>query len=98
PDEYIVGRGRTGNRASGAHWADYDNWFDIHERCDGTRLDVGYRPFNCSNNNEIWSFHNGGGNFLFCDGSVHFVTNDVDPDVFVSAVSAMGGDVSTLEL
>ena len=34
---------------------------------------------NCGPNDEWWSFHNGGVNILFADGSVHFMSNTVDP-------------------
>nr|WP_172992126.1 DUF1559 domain-containing protein [Lacipirellula parvula] len=36
------------------------------------------------------SRHGGGANFVFCDGSVHFIQEDVDPNVF-TALSTIDG-------
>jgi prepilin-type processing-associated H-X9-DG protein len=48
---------------------------------------------NCTNNNETYSFHPGGCNFLFGDGSVRFLTEDVDFDTFVSLFTRSAGDI-----
>jgi prepilin-type processing-associated H-X9-DG protein len=42
------------------------------------------------------SYHSGGVNVAFCDGSVHFVANYIDPDTWTAAGSIAGGE--TLEL
>jgi prepilin-type processing-associated H-X9-DG protein len=34
---------------------------------------------NCGPNNELFSFHNAGINVLMCDGSVHFLSELIDP-------------------
>lgn len=34
---------------------------------------------NCGPNDEIWSSHTGGANVVFCDGSLHFLDENVNP-------------------
>lgn len=42
-----------------------------------------------------WSFHDGGANFVFCDGSVHFLNYSADA-VFVQLCTRNGGEVFAL--
>jgi prepilin-type N-terminal cleavage/methylation domain-containing protein len=70
----------------GDTWADFGNWYVIHNRC-------GDSFFNCNNNEEIYSFHVGGAYFGFGDGAVHFISTDINPDVFVSLFTRDGSDV-----
>jgi prepilin-type processing-associated H-X9-DG protein/prepilin-type N-terminal cleavage/methylation domain-containing protein len=42
-----------------------------------------------------WSFHDGGANFVFCDGSVHFLSYSAN-DVFVAMCTRNGGEVFAL--
>jgi prepilin-type processing-associated H-X9-DG protein len=48
---------------------------------------------NCSNNNELYSFHPGGVNALFTDGSVHFLKESMDPRIVVSLITRAGGEI-----
>ena len=50
---------------------------------------------NCTNNNEIYSFHVGGANFVYGDGSVKFCSETLHPDVFVALFTANAGDMVT---
>ncbi len=70
----------------GDSWAAYGNWYVIHDRC-------GDSFFNCNNNEEIYSFHVGGAFFGFGDGAVHYISTDINPDVFVSLFTRDSGDV-----
>jgi prepilin-type N-terminal cleavage/methylation domain-containing protein/prepilin-type processing-associated H-X9-DG protein len=36
---------------------------------------------NCGPNDEMWSWHTGGANVVFCDGSSHFLDEDINPVV-----------------
>ena len=47
---------------------------------------------NCSNNSQPYSFHVDGVNVAYADGSVHFVSQEIDPDAFVSLVTLAAGD------
>jgi prepilin-type processing-associated H-X9-DG protein len=49
--------------------------------------------FNCFNVEEIYSFHTSGGNFLFGDGSVSFVNEDLDVDTFISLYTRASEDL-----
>ncbi len=75
------------NEGSGAGWADYNSEFYT----DGD--DSPKEHTNWSSNNEVYSFHPGGANHVFADGSVHFVKKTTAPSVFVALISPSGGEV-----
>jgi prepilin-type N-terminal cleavage/methylation domain-containing protein/prepilin-type processing-associated H-X9-DG protein len=87
PLEYI-GHSRTNNTdVPGARWANFESYWIIHYSCaDDSQV------FNCYSNNEIYSFHNGGCNFLYGDGAVRFHANSLNVDVFVSLFTRASGD------
>ena len=45
---------------------------------------------NCTSNNEIYSFHPGGANCLFVDGSVHFIRNIASGSTDSVTLDSMG--------
>ena len=48
---------------------------------------------NCTSNNEIYSFHPGGSNALFCDGSVHFLKENLAVPIVAALVTRAGGEI-----
>jgi prepilin-type N-terminal cleavage/methylation domain-containing protein/prepilin-type processing-associated H-X9-DG protein len=60
-------------RYSGASWADRDNEFIMHGFTYDGLAQPGPCPLNCTNNNEIYSFHPNGSNILMGDASVRFL-------------------------
>jgi prepilin-type processing-associated H-X9-DG protein len=48
---------------------------------------------NCTNDREIYSFHPGGANTLFADGSVHFLGADINIRILAALVTRDGGEV-----
>ena len=72
------GRGTTMD----GEWADGENIFDAG------------LPINALQNNEIWSDHPGGAQVLFCDGSVHFLTESTDLSVLAALCTRAGGEVT----
>jgi prepilin-type N-terminal cleavage/methylation domain-containing protein/prepilin-type processing-associated H-X9-DG protein len=52
---------------------------------------------NCTNNREIYSFHPGGANAVFADGSVHFLKADMDIRILAALVTRAGGEVTSAE-
>jgi prepilin-type N-terminal cleavage/methylation domain-containing protein/prepilin-type processing-associated H-X9-DG protein len=49
---------------------------------------------NCDNFSEIYSFHSGGAQFLYGDGSVSFLTEDLSVDAFISMFTAAADDIA----
>ena len=87
PQQYVLGRRGERDNISGARWADDEAGFWLHSQCDGSPI------INCNNNNEIYSFHPGGANFLYGDGSVHFHGESMDAETFVSLFTRAAGDL-----
>ena len=75
----------------GANWASNSAPFYAQEACGG-----GMQLFNCNNFNEMYSFHQGGSNFLFGDGRVHYLVTSIHPEVFISLFTAFAGDHATM--
>ncbi|MDR0610955.1 MAG: DUF1559 domain-containing protein [Planctomycetaceae bacterium] len=93
PFEYQIGRqfvdtAPDQRKKCGADWSSNISPFYIKECCGagGTQL------FNCTNKNEIYSFHFGGANFCYGDGSVHFLSETIHPEIFISTFTAYAGD------
>ena len=71
----------------GARWADDESQFWLNTMCNSAQM------FNCANNQEIYSLHPGGANFLYGDGTVRFHVETMSPCAFVSRFTAYAGDV-----
>jgi prepilin-type N-terminal cleavage/methylation domain-containing protein/prepilin-type processing-associated H-X9-DG protein len=52
---------------------------------------------NGNNNGELYSFHTGGANVVFADGSVHFLTASMSPAAFAALVTARGGEINSTD-
>ena len=48
---------------------------------------------NCTNDREVYSFHPGGANADFADGSVHFLKASIDIRIFARLVTRASGEV-----
>jgi prepilin-type N-terminal cleavage/methylation domain-containing protein/prepilin-type processing-associated H-X9-DG protein len=73
-------------------WADPNGAFSL----DGAYPDgtiQGPCPMNCSNNSEMYSFHTGGANVVFADGSVHFLNQSISLCVLAKLMTRAGGEV-----
>ena len=95
PDRWQAGKLTVPNGQNDGGWADRDNEYITHGyTADGT---AAYGPChtNCTNNNEVYSFHTGGANHVFADGSVHFIKASMDIRLFVKLLTRAGDDVVT---
>jgi prepilin-type N-terminal cleavage/methylation domain-containing protein/prepilin-type processing-associated H-X9-DG protein len=92
---------------SGTAWADANNgnnWIDGSQFDGGVALGDpgtgafagnggGPCTFNCNNVENLFSFHTGGMNFLFCDGHVQFLQQNIDRATFVFLICPVDGQV-----
>jgi prepilin-type N-terminal cleavage/methylation domain-containing protein/prepilin-type processing-associated H-X9-DG protein len=94
PDLWRMGRRTVGN-ASAAGWADPN----LEIALDGsdelpTGQGQGFGPcvMNCTNDNELYSFHPIGSNIAFADGSVRHLAARIKNTVFAALVTKAAGD------
>jgi prepilin-type N-terminal cleavage/methylation domain-containing protein/prepilin-type processing-associated H-X9-DG protein len=62
-------------------------------RCDNSGFRLGPCMINSTSNNEIYSWHTGGANALFGDGSVHFLRETITAPLVIALVTRAGGEV-----
>ncbi len=85
----------------GLGWADSEGPFSLDlSNADGTiegctPANGCTYPMNRRNDNEPYSFHPGGANFLFADGRVQFISESVDTMTFATLCTAGAGEVVT---
>ncbi|HUY91018.1 MAG TPA: DUF1559 domain-containing protein [Pirellulales bacterium] len=48
---------------------------------------------NCTNDSEIYAFHDGGANVSYVDGSVHFISIDINGYVLAALITQVGGEI-----
>jgi prepilin-type N-terminal cleavage/methylation domain-containing protein/prepilin-type processing-associated H-X9-DG protein len=80
--------------SGGGAWADqftYSRLAGAQGRENGIR--GGTCMINCTSNNEIYSFHPGGANALFADGSVHFLKDTLSVQTVAAMVTRSGGEI-----
>jgi prepilin-type N-terminal cleavage/methylation domain-containing protein len=93
PARYQAGRliSPTGQQDGG--WADRENEYITHGySADGTST-PGPCHTNCTNNNEVYSFHSGGAMHVLADGSVRFVKASMNIRLFVKLLTRSGDDI-----
>jgi prepilin-type N-terminal cleavage/methylation domain-containing protein/prepilin-type processing-associated H-X9-DG protein len=80
--------------AGGGAWADqftYARLAGAQGRQNGNR--GGTCMVNCTNDDEIFSWHPGGANALFADGSVHFLNSNSSVQLIATLVTRAGGEI-----
>ncbi|HTQ38571.1 MAG TPA: DUF1559 domain-containing protein, partial [Pirellulales bacterium] len=75
----------------GTGWADPDNSGSLSGyQYNGVK--GGPIVMNADNDSEVYSFHVGGAQFCFADGSAHFLRETIDPLVYKALVTRAGGE------
>jgi prepilin-type processing-associated H-X9-DG protein len=101
-DVYIMGAA-TGQTGGDGAWANPAAQIRI-AGCQPTAPIAGQTPgpmaINCTNApiksqnlNQVYSFHNGGANAVFADGSVHFLQQSIKLEVLIALETRTGGEV-----
>lgn len=87
--------GASAGQRSEAAWGDYDVEYFTH----GSALDgSGGACFaNCTNDNEMYSFHTGGVMVAMGDGHVFFLSTRAKPFVVAAMISRAGGEAFSLD-
>jgi len=76
----------------GLAWADSFNAENWMQGSDSTGKNFpGTCTINCVNIQAFYSFHTRGANFVYADGSVHFLTADTDARVILELITIAGG-------
>jgi prepilin-type N-terminal cleavage/methylation domain-containing protein/prepilin-type processing-associated H-X9-DG protein len=95
PELYRMGRHAVGGAGNGC-WADpdYELALDGSDTLyTGPGQGMGTCVMNCTNDNEVYSFHPGGANMLYADGSVRFLRDSVSALTFAALTTKAGGEV-----
>jgi len=93
PQLFRAQHARVGaSRASGASMVDRDNEFVLHGYNAAGTTHPGPCFMNCTNDNEVYSFHPSGAMLLMGDGSVRFVSSNIPFKVFAAMISKQGGE------
>ncbi|TWU47796.1 hypothetical protein Poly59_46380 [Rubripirellula reticaptiva] len=74
-------------RAKGGGWADPQNFIPLHGFSDDGLSCSGPWAINKTNNNEAYSFHPGGLQINLADGSTHFISEQIDIEVYASLIT-----------
>jgi prepilin-type N-terminal cleavage/methylation domain-containing protein len=95
PDRWVGGKLVTPGGGQDGGWANRDNEYIVHGAKSPTDTAApGPCHTNCHNGNEVYSFHQGGANHVFADGSVHFIRENMDIRLFVRFVTRQAGDIA----
>jgi prepilin-type N-terminal cleavage/methylation domain-containing protein/prepilin-type processing-associated H-X9-DG protein len=77
---------------TGGVWASHLKGFLVDGAGTDGRTNGGPCAINCSNDNEIYSFHTGGVNALMADGSVRFLRESMDLKIVAALSTRAGGE------
>ena len=100
PNFYILGVKQPTNTAQAA----YNQWgpcasYQVSRiqqfGSDGITADGTGGPctINCNNSQGFYSFHSGGVNSVFCDGSVRFISKAIHPNTLFGIITINGGEI-----
>jgi prepilin-type N-terminal cleavage/methylation domain-containing protein len=92
PDLYRVGKQVSGT-VSGAGWADRENEYITHGFTGNGASSPGTCAVNCTNGNEMYSFHPGGAFVVLADGTVRWLSTDVPIRIVGALITRTGGEV-----
>ena len=84
--------------SAGGSWGDMFIYSSLAGgKCDDSGQRLGPCMINATSNNEIYSWHTGGANGLFGDGSVRFLRDSTAPATLIAMVTRAAGEVAASE-
>jgi prepilin-type N-terminal cleavage/methylation domain-containing protein/prepilin-type processing-associated H-X9-DG protein len=93
PRHWLARRGGPGQALDGGPWNHFKGGIVLQGKsADGT-AGSGSCPMNCTNAGEVYSFHPGGANAVFADGSVRFLRESVSLRILAGLITRAGGEV-----
>jgi prepilin-type N-terminal cleavage/methylation domain-containing protein/prepilin-type processing-associated H-X9-DG protein len=95
PQLWRAGRAVAGPFAFGGPWASSANPVLVTGASADGATEPGPCAINCTNDRQVYSFHTGGANVLFADGSGHFLKAAVDIRTLTALATRAGGEVVT---
>lgn len=98
PERWVGGQ-LVGTNLNDGGWGHHDNDYGLDgavSKNDPTA--PGNCVINCHNNNETYSFHAGGANHVFADGSVRFIRETIAPRTYAALITARGGTLTPEEV
>jgi prepilin-type N-terminal cleavage/methylation domain-containing protein/prepilin-type processing-associated H-X9-DG protein len=93
PQHFQAGRIVPGVFSWGGPWTTGSNRIVLWGSQSDGSVGPGPCAINCMNDRQIYSFHSGGANFVFADGSVHFLKASIDIRILARLITRAGGEV-----
>jgi prepilin-type N-terminal cleavage/methylation domain-containing protein/prepilin-type processing-associated H-X9-DG protein len=93
PSRWTKGQENVSLFTPGGPWASNTNRLTVWGSSAGGTTLLGPCALNCMNWDNIYSFHPGGANAAFADGSVHFLRADLDIPILGRLITRSGGEV-----
>ncbi len=100
PDYYIRGQKQASNAglSQATNWGSWPSYQVFQVQVFGSDNITRDGPggtctINCNNSQGVYSFHPGGANTVFADGSVHLLGESMDANVLFALVTINGGEV-----
>ena len=90
------GRAKVNLWLTGGPWASRNLLWCRGATPDGTAF-YDRCAINCTNDREVYSFHPGGANAVFADGSMHFLKVGMSIKILAALVTRAGGEVIPAE-
>ncbi len=93
PRAWVAGVPGEDQIVLGCGWCGFNNPLTIRGSTPGGQAHPGTCAINCNNDGELYSFHPGGANAVFADGSVRFLRANMPIKVLAALVTRAGGEV-----
>src|SRR5262249_22560183 len=90
PRQWRAGKPGPDQTVVGGPWAAFNNGIILLGSTPDGSLQPGLCAINCTNERQVYSFHSGGANAVFADGSVHFLKADMSIQVLAALVTRAG--------